>query len=349
MDQRVQPNVPASSGALFVERKACPVCCSARLATLFSAPYTDRRVRGHVMSHYRNQGTVSYDMLEGVDFTVYKCFECDLVFQKMVPTGQMLDIVYNQFIDPEKLRISELARLTTDNFMEIARRLSDLSKTIEKEPKDIILLDYGFGYGRWARVAVGMGARVFATEITPEKMAFARSIGVEILTEDELPNFRFDVVHTEQVFEHLTYPAETFMLLSSCVAERGVFKIAVPQQGRIENLLKKQGFIDYSPYEFGFKRGQKDFTTIGPLEHINSFCRKPIEHMARRAGFVVRTGGFGSHHVDLDFSSFRSFVASCRAWNLRLAKDLYVRVGPGRRDNSCYLLYPSGQTHDQLS
>lgn len=326
-------------GDLFVARDACPVCARADPATLFSAPYSDPRVHAHVMSHYCDQGTVNYALLGGIDFTIFKCGGCSLIYQRMAPTGRMLDVLYNQFIDPERLKRRELDRLTLDNFTEVGRRLGDLFGTIGKEPKDITLLDYGFGYGRWARVAAAMGARVYATEITPEKIAFARSIGVAILDESDLPNHRFDVVHAEQVFEHLADPASVFDMLAKCVAAGGVFKIAAPKQGRIEHLLKTRGFIDYSPFARGFKGGMNDYQTIIPLEHVNSFCRKPIEVLAARGNFIVRTGGFGARHVDLDLGSIGALTSSARQWATRVAKDLYNHIGPGVRDNSCYLLY----------
>jgi SAM-dependent methyltransferase len=338
-----QSKVVDMGADLFVARDVCPVCAHDQPATLFSAPYTDPRVRGHVMSHYRDQGTVNYSLLEGIDFTIFKCSGCSLIYQRMAPTGGMLDVLYNQFIDPEQLKRKELARLTLDNFTEVGRRLGDLFRTIGKEPKDITLLDYGFGYGRWARVAAAMGAQVFATEITPEKIAFARSIGVAILNENDLPNHRFDVVHAEQIFEHLANPADVFDMLAQCVADGGVFKIAVPKQGRIEHLLKTRGFIDYSPFARGFKGGMSDYQTVIPLEHVNSFRRKPIEVLASRADLIVRTGGFGARHLDLDLGSIGAIMSTTRQWATRVAKDLYNHIGPGVGDNSCYLLSHRGE------
>src|SRR5208283_5537587 len=118
-----------SSDALFVERSACPICNSCRLATLFDVPYTDHRVRGYLASHYRQQGTVNYDLLEDIQFVIHKCGECDLIFQRMAPTGPMINIIYNQFINPVKLKAQELSLLTIENFQEIGRRLADLFET----------------------------------------------------------------------------------------------------------------------------------------------------------------------------------------------------------------------------
>ena len=256
------------------------------------------------------------------------------------PCNEMLGVLYDQFIDPRRLKDLELSRLTLENFREIGRRLSDLFESIGKQPKDIRMLDFGFGYGRWARVAVAMGAKVFATEISPDKIAFAQSIGVKIITQSELPSYRFDVVHTEQVFEHLADPREAFAELAGCLADGGVFKMAMPKQGRIRKLLRKHGLIDWSPYEDGYKRREfTDYSTIIPLEHVNSFCLKSVEALARGEGLKVEVGRFGSRHMDIDLGSLRAAVKSSRDWGVRLLKDIYVTAGPGRRDSGYYLLY----------
>ncbi|WP_414475471.1 class I SAM-dependent methyltransferase [Microvirga sp. M2] len=310
------------------------------MSTLFSAPYSDPRLRSLLLSHYRTQGTVSFDLLEGVDYTIQECSECSLIFQKMAPINEMLAVLYDQFIDPKRLKELELSRLTLENFREIGRRLSDLFETIGKQPRDIRMLDFGFGYGRWARVAVAMGAEVFATEISPDKIAFAQSIGVKIITQSELPSFRFDVVHTEQVFEHLADPRGVFAELAACLAEGGVFKMAMPKQGRIRKLLRKHGMIDWSPYEEGYKRREyTDYSTIIPLEHVNSFSLKAVAALARGEGLRAEVGRFGSRHLDIDLGSFRAAAKSSRDWGMRLLKDIYVTVGPGKQDSGYYMLY----------
>lgn len=333
------PDEARRPGPLFVARERCPVCRGGHLATLYEAPYDSPAIRRHVDSHYRRQGTVDHALLRGVDFTILECRDCATIFQKMVPTPLMMHHLYDRFIDPEKLKAYEQSRLTLDNHHDVASRLASLLVRIGKEPRDATLLDFGFGYGRWARVAVGMGMQVFATEISPEKIAFARSIGVTILDEAELARRRFDIVHTEQVFEHLTDPAAVFALLAQCVAPGGVLKLAMPRQGRIRQLIRRHGFIDWSPYERDFRCGAfNDYNAMLPLEHLNAFRRTSVEALARRHGMVVETGSYGGHALFLDLANRGRFLASARHAARRLLKDLYVRLGPGRADTGSYVL-----------
>lgn len=330
---------PRQEGPLFLARERCPVCGSGHLATLYTATYDSPAIRRHVESHYRQQGSVEHGLLRGVDFTILECRDCALIFQKMVPTPTMMHHLYDRFIDPEKLKDYEHSRLTLDNHHDVAARLAHLLVRIGKEPRDATLLDFGFGYGRWARVAVGMGLQVFATEISPEKIAFARSIGVTILDEAEMARRQFDIVHTEQVFEHLTHPAEVFALLARCVGPGGVIKLAMPRQGRIRQLIARHGFIDWSPYERDFRCGAfNDYNAMLPLEHLNAFCRKSIDVLAQRHSLVVETGSYGGGALLLDVANRDRFLTSARHSVRRLLKDLYVRLGPGRGDTGCYLL-----------
>lgn len=321
---------------LFLRRTACPVCGARDTTVLYSAPYTEPPVRDHVLSHYRKQGTVSFERLEGVDFTVRDCGGCGLIFQEMAPEGDMLRTVYDEFIDPDRLREHEEARLTPEGFADVARRLRDLFEMTGRPATELRMLDYGFGYGRWARVAVAMGAKVFATEISPEKIAYAQSIGVGIVREDDLAPGSFDIVHAEQVFEHLSRPRETFARLAASLAPGGLFKFAVPRQGNVRRLLAKHGMIDWSPFEFDFsRRGYNAYNAVLPLEHVNSFTRKSVERLAGENGLSVDQGRYGGRHVDIDLAHP---VASLRAWGVRLAKDLFVRTPNGRRDSGYYVL-----------
>jgi SAM-dependent methyltransferase len=280
--------------ALFITRDCCPVCGSDGIRSLFSAPYDDSRIRGFLTSHYRNQGKVDFSLLREVEYTIDECKRCRLIYQRMAPTDEMLGIIYNEFIDPQRLKAEEMAMLTLDNSREVLRRLSDVFRRLNKPVAEVKFLDYGCGYSRWGRMAVGLGATVYGTEIGDEKITYAETLGITMLTDSELAGYQFDVVHTEQVFEHLREPGAVFDLLAGCVAPGGVFKISVPKQGRIRGLLRR-GFIDYSPFERP-SWAKQDYLTIAPLEHLNAFGRESIGWLAARAGFSMTMGSFGGRN-----------------------------------------------------
>ena len=240
---------PSRDAAYFVARDACPVCGSAESRILYAAPYTRDPVRGFVDSHYRHQGHVDWRYLEGTDFVLSSCGACDLIWQRHAPNDVLMDNIYNVMIDPSGLYRLAMNYLTVDSFESVAGELSLLFRLVDKHPTAIRFLDYGFGYGRWARVALALGATVFATEISPDKIAYAHAMGIVIVTDDDLKSERFDIIHTEQVFEHLSAPREAFGRLARAMAVKGLFKVAIPPAGAIRRRLASTGMIDASPLE----------------------------------------------------------------------------------------------------
>lgn len=270
-------------------RPACPICNSPRHQVLFSSPYTSYPVRNFIESHYGNQGGwLNWNKLEGKDFVLCDCLDCGLIYQKYIPNEATLHEIYDVMIGPKFLYELELASLTVDNFEKIAGELDVLFRIFWKHPAQTRFLDFGFGYGRWARVAVAMGATVFATEISPEKISYANRIGVTIMDDNALADMQFDIVHAEQVFEHLTFPRQDFKRLAQTLAPQGIMKVAVPPQRNIRRLLKANGMIDWSPgadhWNPRTTRGRSRYSgyvCIEPLEHLNAYSQKAMQSLAR--------------------------------------------------------------------
>jgi len=324
----------------FLIRDKCPICMSNRWDVLYSCPLARFPVRGFIESHYSHQGHIDWERLEGTDYVICECSECGLLYQKHVPNGDFLNTLYNEMIGPTFLARLESTRLTVDNFEEIAGELSLLIRAIGKHPTEIRFLDYGMGYGRWARIAAAIGAQVFCTEISPDKIAAARKLGIEPIQDESLSEMRFDIIHTEQVFEHLTDPRSSFQKLASALSRNGIMKIAVPSPGRIRRLLKTHGMIDRSPQEGTFHATSgcnldrfQDYVSIMPLEHLNAYSSRTI---------VVLAGINGMRLVG---RVRRQSVAVCTANVSLLMRSLYrlikVSLRPVLRRNSGYYLLTS--------
>lgn len=330
---------PACDTAYFVPRKACPVCGSGDGRILYAAPYARDPVRGFVASHYRHQGHVDWRYLEGTDFVLVSCGACDSIYQRHAPNDFLMDNLYNVMIAPEGLFRVAMNHLTVDSFESVAGELSVLFRRLGKSPTEIRFLDYGLGYGRWARVAAAMGARVYATEISPEKIAFARSLGVEIITDDELDESQFDLIHTEQVFEHLAEPRAVFRRLTRALARDGIFKVAIPPAGNIRHRLASRGMIDVSPLEYNWHSDPRtreaarhtDYICVAPLEHLNVFSGKAMRMLAARND-VRLIGSVRRETVPFSLLNHRTALRSL----IRAAK---VTLRPVFRRDSGYYLF----------
>lgn len=319
----------------FIERNVCPVCGDDQYEVLYSCAMTAEPVRSYIASHYRKQGTINWNNLDGTDFILCDCQQCGSLWQKHAPNEFVLDKIYNEMIAAESLRKLEQRRLTVGNYDKIAGELAVLFRMVGKHPTDVHMLDYGYGYGRWGRVAAAMGAKVCGVEISPEKIETAKSIGIESISEDALSKMQFDIVHTEQVFEHLTEPAREFGKLAKTLLPGGIMKISVPPQGNIRRLLAKRGMIGQSPQEVLWDCGKpldakmqdSDYVAISPLEHLNVFSPTAIELLAKQNELII-VSRVRRQAVPIYVTSVSQFVASV-AQLLKVSLRSVLRVNSG--------------------
>lgn len=318
---------------LFFERAVCPVCRSHATSKIYECGLTSSPIKDLISSHYRSQGVVDWSLFDGTDYELRKCEDCKLIYQKNVPNDHVLDRIYNEMIAPDGLDRLEEERLTIDNFERLAGELGVLfrwcARLNGKHPSKIRFLDYGFGHGRWARIARALGATVFATETGDAKKAIAAGIGVEIISDDDIDRMRFDIVHTEQVFEHLVDPAGTFKRLSA--ATDGIFKLAVPHHRNLEATLASKGIPKESPFHqkqiTGRRLSMTDYTYISilPLEHLNTYSPKTIDYLTRENGMRVvstkRKSSVALVPTDLGSLVRSSLKAGAMAAKMSLPRD----------------------------
>jgi 2-polyprenyl-3-methyl-5-hydroxy-6-metoxy-1,4-benzoquinol methylase len=307
----------------FDVRPCCPVCGSRNTLRLYAAPYRDEPVRSLVASNYAEQGIVDWPLLEAAEFVVVQCRRCDLVYQSNVPDDALLEVIYTRMISSAALDMSERALLTLDNFQRIAGEFSALFERVGKPPAEIRMLDFGMGHGRWARVARGMGATVYATEIGEEKKRLGRSLGIEMIEDAEIDGMDFDLIHTEQVMEHLVHPGRDFARLARALRPRGVLKIAIPYRGRLDTLLPKRGMPRVALYAAGGARAMpgdmEAFAAVQPLEHLNAFSRETIAWLATESGLEI-VGETRRRSVSIDTDGPAALVRGAKRLSIELAK-----------------------------
>ncbi len=106
----------------------------------------------------------------------------------------------------------------------------DYFKNIKRELK---FLDFGMDWGRWCLMSKAFGCDVYGTELSESRIKYGQSIGINVIDWDEISNFEFDFINTEQVFEHITSPLEILKYLSHSLKQHGLIKISVPDGGDI--------------------------------------------------------------------------------------------------------------------
>ena len=111
------------------------------------------------------------------------------------------------------------------------------------------------------------------------EIEYAQKNGINVITWDEIPEYKFDFVNTEQVFEHIPNPLDTLKYLRDSLKPTGLIKISVPNGKNIKKKLKIGDWM--AP-----KGSKNSLNSVSPLEHINCYTRTSLIKMAERAGLV---------------------------------------------------------------
>jgi 2-polyprenyl-3-methyl-5-hydroxy-6-metoxy-1,4-benzoquinol methylase len=159
---------------------------------------------------------------------------------------------------------------------EVLHLLAEQRRIIGAERR-IRVLDYGMGWSAWLQMARSFGAVVSGVELSDPKVEYARSIGISVLSSAEIAAMQFDIICTEQVFEHVAHPAPLLELLVSALAPTGFLKISVPEGHSAKKVL--------SGWKWSKAIARKNkFLPVHPLEHINCFRTDSLDRFAARFG-----------------------------------------------------------------
>jgi SAM-dependent methyltransferase len=261
----------------FVCRERCPGCGSAAAGTLLDLPYDAPPVGDFVTRYYFRARDVR-SWLAGGRYRLDRCGACGLVFQRFVGDDALLATLYGTWltgaIDPD--RDPEFRRqVAAPGQSRDGHELMAAAALLGRPVQSLRVLDYGMGWGLWALVAHGLGARAFGYDLAESRNDYVKRHGVTPVRLGELPGLGVDFINTEQVFEHLSAPAEVLALLASALAPGGILKISVPTSPDVERLLADVDWGDLGA-----------LVAVHPLEHVNCFDRGSIATMAAASGLA---------------------------------------------------------------
>lgn len=252
-------------------RDRCPCCLSPGVSPIYEEPYAGAGVSEYLSRHYEGRAS---PLPEGCVYRLSRCGDCGLAFQAFVPDQRMLDDIYDHWVTGSRQEAESAFDL--NQYRYLSEQVEFMIQHVGKRPAEIRALDFGFGWGHWARMAMGYGCEVFGVELSQERKAFGRSIGIRVVDLDELPSDGFDFVHTEQVFEHLAQPRQVLDKLAAALRPNGLLKISVPDATHALSKLARAGTFR------ALDSGEQ--MAVAPIEHINSFTRESLVAFAQCAG-----------------------------------------------------------------
>jgi len=295
------------SNQWFGERKKCPACTSAEFKTIYENALDKGPVKEYLDGFYSVQGMVEHEYLKGAQYVLCECNSCGLIFQRDIPNDQLMDRLYEHWLDPKK--VFELNKKEEDlgYYARYAQEVMQIFSFLNKEPASVKILDFGMGWAKWAMMVKAFGGDAYGMELSKERIEYAKANGIKVINWDEVPNHQFDLINTEQVFEHIPEPLETLKHLSKGLRSGGLIKISVPTANDIERRLK---VMDWKAP----KGTANSLNAVSPLEHINYYRRRTFTEMAAKAGLK---------EVQIPISVQRQFITDHRGIKQKIKNFIF--------------------------
>ena len=293
----------SNDATLTKKRDCCPNCGSVSHAFVYRDNFSVTGIHEYFVSHY--EGSASHTNLDNLIFELAQCSNCALTYQVHVPTNDLLSQIYDVWI-PKSTREELRVTRNLGYYRYLSEQVQFFIQTLNLPPHEINVLDFGFGWSEWAKMAMAYGCNVSGSELSTERIAYAQSIGLKCIEIHDLPANHFHFINTEQVFEHLVDPHDILKRLVTALTDSGIIKISVPDATNSLRKLRRSGvFSSLSPDQI---------MPIAPLEHINCFNYKTLVTLANTVGLKPR------------HPSFKKLYNSSSGWlDLKNALRLIVR------------------------
>ncbi|MFC1501653.1 methyltransferase domain-containing protein [Elusimicrobiota bacterium] len=261
----------------FIVRAECPCCQSKKFTELYKCSFLSKPIKDTINSYSEKENI--FNVLNDSKYVLLKCINCYAIFQKEILNDFYVEKLYSTWISPKEEYQIDMNRDIDFQLFYLQELLAVMSY-FNKVPKEIKVLDHAIGWGQFYSVAKSFGFDTYGTEISPKKIEHATSNNFKLLNINNLKDYSFDFINTEQIFEHLSNPIETLLTLTNSLNQNGIIKVSVPTPSNsLEKAVKNVTEQDAKKFLAG-----KILNPVYPLEHINCFRKKSITEMCRIAG-----------------------------------------------------------------
>ena len=259
----------------FVARRTCPACGSGDRVTLVDTPL-DGPVVGPLVGAYY---AIDPRRLAGGRYHVAECTACATLYQAEVGDDALLTTLYDDWLNAvadtdDQAGLDWLAAHPRNS--RDGHEIMTAAAMLRMPVRGLKTLDFGMGKGLWAGIARALGCDSHGFDLSDTRMREARANGIATPGIDGIAGSDFDLINTEQVFEHVTDPQSVIATLSQGLKVGGLLKISVPAQGDVRAALRRM--------RAGELVSANDIVPILPLEHVNALSARGVEMLARDAG-----------------------------------------------------------------
>jgi 2-polyprenyl-3-methyl-5-hydroxy-6-metoxy-1,4-benzoquinol methylase len=249
----------------FIQRNKCPLCNSKNINQIFDRTHKEIKTYEFFKFHLNNK--FPFKILEYVNFSVDRCSACGLIFQKNIFNKNYSEKFYDKYIDHKKV----IKNKKKNDVFKINKKDAFFFQKVLNNKRDVQILEFGSGVGSWAIAMKNEGYIVETIELSKSRRNFLKKKKIKSFKDLKNIKKKYDLIYSDQTFEHLSEPGATIKKLSKLVKKNGYIFFKIPSGHFIENKLNKNYFA------------QKD--EIIPFEHINVFKSKTIKIISKQIKF----------------------------------------------------------------
>jgi len=244
-------------------RKKCPLCNSKDIKKIFTKKFNQIKTKQFFKTHLNNKFPMR--ILNNKNYEICECQNCKLLFQKNILNKEYNRKFYNDYIDHNKILNNKNIKKQTESYLQSEINL--INKIFNS--KKIAILEYGAGLGAWVSSLRKAGYKKISTvEISKKRRKYLKKKDILNFSSLKGINKRFDLIYSDQTFEHLSQPGKIISDLSKLLKPNGFLIFKIPPG----NFLKKKLNDNYI--------AGKDEAT--PLEHINIYTKDTIKFITSR-------------------------------------------------------------------
>ena len=225
-----------------------------------------------------------------------ECINCSLIFQEEIPSNIFSNILYEDLIDTE-ISFNKKNNFEIKYKKKLSYEVKLINNIFKKDPNFIHILEFGAGWGYWSKYMQEKGFNISAFEISENRINFMKKNNIKVINKLDNPNDKFDLIYSEETFEHISNPRETLLAMSKLLKDNGFILLRFPSNFLFKSKLNS----DYRPKA----------DCAHPLEHINLFKKKSFEFMLKNTDLKIITLkskiNFSLIQVLKDFKNFFYF------------------------------------------
>ena len=167
----------------LILRKACPFCDYQKFNTLYSIKYKSNKLKKFLKKYY------SYNnfKLQKYYYDLIECKNCTGISQRYIPNNTFSLKLYNRIISAND-SLEKKINFTNVNFKKYFNEARLIEKIFNKKPRNISILEFGCGWGFWAKFLKANNFKVDCFEISKKRVKYIKKNNINIVKSLNMKN-----------------------------------------------------------------------------------------------------------------------------------------------------------------